>query len=66
MGAARADLVAMGIPKEAIKLVVAYEKMDPDKRKSVDSALAYLRNIRKLPVQGDLFVPQEPQESGGE
>ena len=52
-------LVTKGFPKKAVKLILDYEKMDEDDRRLVDAAFEYLRGIRDMPRQAELFEPLE-------
>jgi len=51
----RASLAALGIPKKAFDMALAYLDMDPDKREGFDIAYALVREAGGLPMQDDLF-----------
>jgi len=55
----RENLNALGIPKKAFDLALAYADMDEDKRRGFDVAYALVRKVAGLPLQEDLFTAAE-------
>ncbi|WP_435310656.1 hypothetical protein [Primorskyibacter sedentarius] len=53
--AAREEIVALGIPKKAFDMALAYSKMDEEQRKGFDTAYTLVRKAIGLPVQAELF-----------
>lgn len=51
--AAREAIVAMGIPKKAMDMAMAYMAMDEKQRKGFDAAYAMVRQAIGLPMQTD-------------
>lgn len=59
MQAIREKLNALGIPKKAFDMALAYVNLDPDKREGFDIAYALVREVAGLPLQDDLFAAAE-------
>jgi len=58
IAAVKAQLVKHGINKHALKTVMAYRKLDDDKRENYDLTQQLLRRAIKTPVQMELLDAQ--------
>lgn len=53
--AERERVVALGVPKKALDLVMNYMSMDEDQRRAFDMGYTIAREAIGLPLQSDLF-----------
>lgn len=63
IGAVRADMAALGIPKAAFDMAMTYLNWESEKREGFDLAYALVREAGGLPMQEDLFTAAEQKYS---